>query len=207
MRRSRQIPAAGGAAARLRALAARGRALALLLALAAVAAGCSPGEAPVPPEAAEPEAWEGYGSQTVVLFFAEGGLEPVWREELRVIELHTDPADRIERALEELFRGPEQGRGRAWPPGARLAHVFIEDRGGLLTLDFHPATVGLLTRAGSLEERLALESLERTLRVNFPALRAVRILVGGEPAASLGGHLSTARPLRLATERRTAEDT
>lgn len=199
MRRTRQAMAAGGLPA--------GRWLAaLLLAVAALAAGCGPGDAPPPPEAAEPEAWEGYGSQTVVLFFAEGGLEPAWREELRVIELHTDPADRVERVLEELFRGPEQGRGRAWPPGTRLAHVFIEDRAGLLTLDFHPATVGLLTRAGSLEERLALESLRRTLRVNFPELRALRILVGGEPAASLGGHLSTARPLRLAAERRPAED-
>ncbi len=49
----------------------------LALALGAALAGCGrdEGPAPAPPEAAE--TWEGYGAQTVVLFFAEGGIEPL----------------------------------------------------------------------------------------------------------------------------------
>ncbi|MCP4546425.1 MAG: GerMN domain-containing protein [bacterium] len=151
-------------------------------------------ESPVP---AETDTWEGYGSQTVVLFFAEGGLEPTWQEELRVIELQEDPADRIARVLEELLHGPERGLGRAFPPGASLEHIFLEERSGVLTLDFNPVTVQLLIRAGSVEERIALEALKRVLRVNFPAVRHLRILVGGAATETLGGHLNIARALPL----------
>lgn len=170
-----------------------GLALALLLAAGA----CGRDEGPAPPPEETADAWEGYGAQTVVLFFAEGGLSPVWHEELRAVELKEDPVERIERTLVELMRGPADGTGRAFPPGMEVAHVFLEERQGLLTLDFSAASAGLLTRAGSLEERIALEALGRCLRINFPAVRRLRILVDGEPAASLGGHLSLSEPLRL----------
>lgn len=159
--------------------------------------GCLPGgeeEALPPPEM---ESWEGYGSQTAVLFFAEGGLEPLWHEELRLIELQSDVVDRVDRCLQELFRGPERGLGRAFPPGASLEHIFLEEREGVLTLDFSPVTAQLLLRAGSVEERIALESLMRTLRVNFHSVRQLRILVGGETVETLGGHLNMSRLLPL----------
>jgi hypothetical protein len=167
------------------------------LAIALAAAGCARDEGPAPPPIELAETWEGYGSQTAVLFFAEGGLDPVWREELRAVELKDDPVDRIERALGELLRGPEEGAGRAFPAGMELEHVFLEEQQGLLTLNFSAASAALLTRAGSLEERIALEALRRCLRVNFPAVRRLRILVGGEPTESLGGHLSLSEPLSL----------
>ncbi len=172
-----------------------------LLAFPLLFLACSPGGEDGGETAGEQERWEGYGSQTVVLFFAEGSLDLVWREELRAIELQADVSDRAARTLEELFRGPEEGLGRAFPPGAQLDHVFLEERDGLLTLDFNPVTAQLLVRAGSLEERVALEALLRTLRVNFPAVRSLRILVGGQEAESFGGHLSIARPLVLSEGR------
>ena len=167
------------------------------LSLALVIGACDRSEGPAPPPVELAETWEGYGSQTAVLFFATGGLDPVWREELRAVELKEDPVDRIERALVELLRGPEAGAGRAFPPGMELEHVFLEEQQGMLTLNFSVASAALLTRAGSLEERIALEALRRCLRVNFPAVRRLRILVGGEPTESLGGHFSLAEPLRL----------
>ena len=169
----------------------------LAIAAALALAGCDRDEGPAPPPVELAETWEGYGSQTAVLFFAEGGLDPVWREELRAVELKDDPVDRIERTLVELLRGPEEGAGRAFPPGMEMEHVFLEEQQGLLTLDFSTASAVLLTRAGSLEERIALEALRRCLRVNFPAVRRLRVLVGGEPTESLGGHLSLSEPLRL----------
>ncbi|MEZ4396186.1 MAG: GerMN domain-containing protein [Candidatus Krumholzibacteriia bacterium] len=166
-------------------------------ALLVTLAGCGEEQAPAPLPQEQVDSWEGYGSQTVLLFFAEGGVEPEWREELRVIELADDPVDRIARTLRELLRGPERGLGRAFPPGMELQHLFLEERPGLLTLDFSPVSASILTRAGSLEERIALSALRRCLRANFPAVRRLRILVGGEPAESLGGHLNISRPLDL----------
>jgi spore germination protein GerM len=161
---------------------------------------CLPGrdrpDTPLP----ETEPWEGYGSQTVILFFSEGGLDPTWREELRPIELQEDPVERMARTLEELFRGPERGLGRALPPGAALEHIFLEEGNGTLTLDLSPVTSQILLRAGSIEEQIALEAIKRTLRVNFPALRRLRILVGGRVTETLGGHLNIARPLVIAGE-------
>ena len=169
----------------------------LILLLLALLAGCGSRQETEDLENITAEGWEGYGSQTVVLFFADEREEPRWFEELRVVELHEDSADRVARCLRELFRGPEKGKGRAFPPGTQLAHLFVEDAEGLLTLDFSPATAQLLTRAGSVAERVALESLRRTLRVNFPELKRLRILVGGQPAETLGGHLSVSRPMTL----------
>ncbi|MBM4119007.1 hypothetical protein FJ251_14985, partial [bacterium] len=131
----------------------RALALGCLLLLAAGGPGCDRQEGPAPAPVETGESWEGYGSQTAVLFFAEGGLDPVWHEELRVVELKDDSVDRIERTLLELLRGPERGAGRAFPPGMELEHVFFEEGAGLLTLDFSSASAAQLTRAGSLEER------------------------------------------------------
>lgn len=184
----------------------RALAFACLLALVGGGLACDQEEGPAPPPVELAEHWEGYGSQTAVLFFAEGGLDPVWHEELRVVELKDDPVDRIERTVHELLRGPEHGPGRAFPPGMELDHLFFEEEQGLLTLDFSAASAQLLTRAGSLEERIALDALRRCLRVNFPALRRLRLLVGGERAESLGGHLSISEPLGLDEQPFSIED-
>jgi spore germination protein GerM len=178
-----------------------------LLTLLVLAPACGEKETPAPLPAEQAESWEGYGSQTVLLFFAEGGVEPRWREELRVVQLEDDPVDRIARALQELLRGPERGLGRAFPPGMELQHVFLEEREGLLTLDFSPVSANILTRAGSQEERIALSALRRCLRANFPAVRRLRILVGGETVESLGGHLNISRPLILEDSEASGEST
>jgi len=171
----------------------------LWIAMALTAAACGPRDAESPAllPAEGADSWDGYGSQTVVLFFAEGDLEPIWREELRVIELAEDPSERVELTLAALFSGPERGLGRAFPPGMAIEHVFLEEAQGLLTLDFHPTGIEQLKRAGSIEERIALEALKQCLRVNFPSLRRVRILVGGETVPTLGGHLNISRPLSI----------
>ena len=166
-------------------------------ALALLVCACGSDEQPRGGGADREEKWEGYGSQTIVLFYAEGSIAPRWNEELRLIEVREDPVDRVARALEELLAGPEQVKGRAFPEGVGLEHVFLEEQLGVLTVDFAPVVAELLTRAGSAEEKIAIESLKRTLRVNFPALRSLRILIGGETRETLGGHLDISSPLPL----------
>jgi hypothetical protein len=191
----RAAPANSGAALGMRIAALLACAL-LAVALLAVA-GCKDKPKPVPDESAEQDTWEGFGSQTVVLFFVEGTARLTWREESRAVEMQADLVDRVARAVEELLRGSSTGKGRAFPPGARLLHAFLEESEGALTLDFDPAVAQALAQAGSVEERVAIDSLRRTLRVNFPALRSLRILIGGEMRDSLAGHVSIAQPIAL----------
>ena len=160
--------------------------------------GCGSGGPP--PEPPGEEAWEGYGSQVCVLFFAEGALDLDWHEEARAVEILEDPADRVAAVLGELFRGPGQVRGRAFPAGTRVDQVFLE-ADGTLTLDFSATTSRRLLRAGSLEERVALESLRRTLHVNFPEIVDLRLLVAGEPVEAMGGHLWTGGIISLKEKR------
>jgi hypothetical protein len=164
-----------------------------LLALLALA-GC--GDDVQLQEPPEEEIWEGYGSQVCVLFFAEGALDLRWNEEARAIEILEDPTDRVAAVLAELFAGPGNSDGRAFPARTRLEQIFLE-ADGTLTLDFSESSARRLLRAGSLEERVALEALRRTLRVNFPEIRRLRLLVGGQSAEALGGHLWTGDLLPL----------
>ncbi|MDP6418583.1 MAG: GerMN domain-containing protein [Candidatus Krumholzibacteria bacterium] len=171
------------------------RVLLLLLVLLACAPD-APEEARVPDE----QLWDrSYGSQIRVLFFAEGSLDLRWREEARSLALQEDPADRIEVTLKELLRGPLQGKGRAFPEGSRMRQLFLEE-GGHLVLDFGQETAQLLRWAGSVEERVALEALKRTLRVNFPELESLRILIAGQRQASLAGHLLIDERIELGAE-------
>ena len=140
------------------------------------------------PVAETPESWEGYGNQVRVLYFATGSGDLSWSEEARALEILEDPAERVEATLRELFEGPREVDGRAFPLGCGLEQVFVESD-GTVTLDFTRSTVQRLSRAGSLEERVAMAALRRTLRVNFPELKRMRLLVAGEVRETLGGHL------------------
>jgi len=156
----------------------------LILLLLALLAGCGSRQETEDLENITAEGWEGYGSQTVVLFFADERRSPTGSRAAR---------GRAERRLRRprgplsqgAIPGAGEGQGARLSAGTQLAHLFVEDAEGLLTLDFSPATAQLLTRAGSVAERVALESLRRTLRVNFPELKRLRILVGGQPAETL----------------------
>jgi len=140
------------------------------------------------PAGEPPESWEGYGNQVRVLYFAEGSVDPTWHEEARALEILEDPPERVEATLRELFAGPREVEGRAFPLGCGLKQVFVEPD-GTVTLDFTESTAQRLSRAGSLEERVAMDALRRTLRVNFPELKRMRLLVAGEVRETLGGHL------------------
>ncbi len=159
-----------------------------------ILAACSREAAEPPPDL--PEVWEGYGNQVRVLYFAEGSIDLRWREEARALEIEADPAARIESTLRAMLDGPREVDGRAYPLGCGIEQVFVESD-GTVTVDFSQTTARRLARAGSLEERVSMAALRRTLKVNFPELKRMRILVAGEQRESLGGHLYTGGLLSL----------
>src|SRR5204863_8101472 len=93
----------------------------------------------------------------------------------------------------ELDRGPTGPGAAALPPGTSLLHVFVDDE-GLMTIDLSRAFQQGF-RGGAQGEYLAVSSLVRTLAANVSGVKRVLIVCGGEPLATLGGHMPLDRPL------------
>jgi hypothetical protein len=62
-----------------------------------------------------------------------------------------------------------------------------------MTLDLTPAFRDRF-RGGATAEYLAVGSLTRTLFANVPEARRVRLVCGGEPIATLAGHVACDAP-------------
>ena len=63
----------------------------------------------------------------------------------------------------------------------------------------HGEDMAGLPVGGSAAEYYSISALVRTLGANFPEVRAVQILVDGQPVDSLAGHFDTSGPLDVAT--------
>jgi spore germination protein GerM len=148
------------------------------------------GPAPIAPGAAADSV--GAGVRAVRLYFAApdgDGLVVEPREMVEAASLHAE----VVALVAELDHGPRAAGTAALPAGTSVLHVFLDDR-GLMTLDLSRAFQHGF-RGGSGAEYLAIASLVRTVSANLPEVKRVRILCGGEPLATLGGHLPLDEPL------------
>ena len=134
----------------------------------------------------------GAGVQSVQLYFAAATGDSLVFEPRDVVEggsLH----DRVASLILELERGPREDGVKVLPQGTALRHAYLDDR-GLLIVDLSRAFQQNF-RGGSGAEQLAVASLVRTLAANVADVRQVRLVCGGAPLASLGGHLPLDRPI------------
>jgi hypothetical protein len=127
----------------------------------------------------------------VTLFFADstqGRLHP----EERDIPRPASPGAFLRSLFDELARGPASpGLVGVVPPRIQLRNGFLMP-GGLVVLDL---AVDSGLSFGSAEELSIVASLVDTVLQNVANTQHVRILVNGEPAESLGGHVDLTRPL------------
>ena len=80
------------------------------------------------------------------------------------------------------------------PPGTTLRGLYVSDRFEVFVdLD---ATVRAKHPGGSMQELLTVYSVVNTLLVNLPTMTEVQILIDGQEADSLAGHVDLRRPLR-----------
>jgi hypothetical protein len=142
--------------------------------------------APIPDRGAP-----GVESVRVTLFFADstqGRLHP----EERDIPRPASPGAFLRSLFDELARGPASaGLVGVVPPRIQLRNGFLMP-GGLVVLDL---AVDSGLSFGSAEELSIVASLVDTVLQNVANTQHVRILVNGEPAESLGGHVDLTRPL------------
>lgn len=106
-----------------------------------------------------------------------------------------DPGER-QQAMEDLVRrylaGPVgPGQFQPFPDHSSLRALFLL-QGGQVVLDLGgPVREG----GGSDTETARVYGLVDTLSWNFPEVKAVKILVGGQEVDTLLGHLDLSRPL------------
>ena len=134
----------------------------------------------------------GAGYRAVRLFFAAPSGDRLVAESRELPESAT-LHERVSALVSELDRGPSGPGVAVLPPGTALLHVYLDDD-GLMTVDLSRAFQQGF-RGGAGAEFLAITSLVRTLAANIPEVKRVLIVCGGEPLATLGGHLPLDRPL------------
>jgi germination protein M len=127
----------------------------------------------------------------VTLFFPameDGKL----RSEQRDIEKPPGGNAFLKALFAELKRGPQRpGLAAALPGKIQLRNAFLLPN-GLAVLDL---TVDSGLSFGSDEEMTIVAALVDTALQNVADTNRVRILVNGEPAETLGGHVDLTRPL------------
>ncbi|HKS67721.1 MAG TPA: GerMN domain-containing protein [Candidatus Acidoferrales bacterium] len=119
------------------------------------------------------------------IFWAAGadGLAPVSVE----IPLSSDPAERAKQVLNELISNPPAPEQRTLPADTALLGFYILPDGTAIA-DFSDALVAE-TPSGISSEEDTIDSIVETLQANVPSLRRLKILVHGQEADTLAGHI------------------
>jgi len=130
--------------------------------------------------------------RTVALYFGStdgSSLVP----EYRVLASSDRPLDNLRNLVEALVSGPRESGVGTIPASVRIRGVFMHEKTAVI--DFSSELVDDFS-GGTTAEYVLISSLVQTVCANFSQVEAVRILVEGKEIESLGGHLSTAKPLR-----------
>jgi len=132
-------------------------------------------------------------NRTVKLYFESPELLLV--PETRNLALPANPAGALSVTMRELFKGSANAAvPRPFPADTvvRAAYLLPD---GTAFVDLGGATLTQGWGTGSHEELMAVYSVVQTVTANFPEARKVQILVNGEPADTLAGHIDLGRPL------------
>ena len=159
------------------------RTIATLLAILAIAGGCKKRELTQNLNVENKVA-----VRPVTLFFE--GPEMLLVSETRSVPLPENPAGALSVVARELLKGSANtGVPHIFPRDTIVRAAFLlPDGTAFIDLGGPTLTQGWAT--GSHEELMAVYSVVQTVVIDFPAVKRVRILVNGEPAETLAGHVN-----------------
>ena len=80
------------------------------------------------------------------------------------------------------------------PKGAALRGIFVSDRNEVF-VDLDPA-IRTAHPGGTMRELMTVYTIVNAVLTNLPDLQEVQILIGGQEADTLAGHVDLRRPLR-----------
>jgi Sporulation and spore germination len=133
----------------------------------------------------------GDGTRAYTLHFLDARGQLV--SERRDVVAKPSATAQVAAVVSELLEGSLGEHQSAIPEGTVLRHVFVEDT-GLVTLDLSREI--LRKQPGSLEAEYAtLAALVRSVKISFPEVTSIQILVDGKPEPTLAGHFATGVPL------------
>jgi len=151
----------------------------------------TPAPAPAAPAAAGTPAATPIQTVRVTIFFL-GAEDGKLHAEERDIPRPAGPEAYLKALFAEIARGPTRpGLVSILPPKLQLRNAFLLPD-GLAVLDLAMDS-GL--SFGASEELTIVAALVDTILQNVADTTRVRILVNGEPAETLGGHVDLTRPL------------
>jgi hypothetical protein len=119
------------------------------------------------------------------IFWASGpdSVAPVEVE----LSLSADPVERSKQLLRKLISDPPSTDQRTLPADASLLDFYMLPDGTAVA-DFSDAVASEMP-SGILSEQLAVDSIARTLEINVPGLRRLKILVHGQEVDTLAGNV------------------
>lgn len=90
---------------------------------------------------------------------------------------------------------PEGTEPKPIPPGIEIRATYLLPDGTAI-VDLSGPLFASGWQTGSQAELMLAYSIVQTLASNLPSVRQVQLIVNGQPAETLGGHLSIEHPLR-----------
>jgi hypothetical protein len=118
-------------------------------------------------------------------------LSPTSRDTLESttveLDLSADVEERAKQLIAALIEKPPSQIQRTLPADALLLQFYLLP-GGTAIADFSE-TLGTETPSGILNEEMAVDSIVRTLGTNLTSVYRLKILIRGQEAETLAGHL------------------
>jgi spore germination protein GerM len=121
-----------------------------------------------------------------------GALQPVEVE----MALSEETVLRAKQVLNTLISGPSSPELRTLPADTTLLEFYLLEDGTAIA-DFS-GELSTGTPSGILSEQRAADSIARTLEANVPGLTRLKILIHGQEAETLAGHLDLSGTFALA---------
>jgi spore germination protein GerM len=130
--------------------------------------------------------------RTVTLWYQ--GPQMLLTPETRDVALPESSAAALPVVVRELFNGSTRGFPPSYPRDTVVRGAFLLPDGTAF-VDLGGATLTNGWGTGSHEELMAVYSVVQTVTTNFPEAKRVRILINGEPAETLAGHVGLGKAL------------
>ena len=150
-----------------------------------------------PPAAGKHTAAKKRDKQEVTLFFSDAN-ERFLVPEKRFIPKEKEPEAQASEMIQALIAGSKTGLVNTFPEKAELQGVKREGE-DILSVNFRESLVANHP-GGSAAEMATVYSLTNTLTTNLPAIKKVRIMIGGKEKESLKGHIGLRNPFMMNRE-------